>query len=169
MYGQRWTNKKGYKMKNLKKIYLAALLLLPVNVFAAGMVGTGVLADSFGLVNVYYQHKLSKTSGVSVGYASLSGDYLDANIKLTSFAVSYKGYFSNYANGGYWQLGAASLNVTLNSGSLGSGLVSGSQTIPVVLVGYESTIGSNFVVGIEAGLGTNQGLGILGVNAAYMF
>jgi len=156
-------------MKNIKGILLAATLLLPINVFADGMVGTGLIADGVGLVNVYYQHKLSEGSGVTVGYSSLSGSYLDANIKLTSLAVSYKGYFSNYADGGYWQLGAASLDITLNSGTLSSGLSVGSVISPIVVFGYESTLGSNFVLGVEAGFGTNQGLGIFGINAAYMF
>ena len=155
-------------MKKLKRILLVSIFLLPINVFADGnILGTGVLADSIGLTNIYYQHKLSKKSAATIGYASLNGTYLDATVELSSISLSYKGYFSEYANGGYWQLGASSININVTSGTLSTAVDSG--ILPVVLIGYESTLGSNFVLGVEGGFGTNQGLGIFGINASYMF
>jgi len=154
-------------MKNIKKIILAAFLLLPVSVFAEGMVGTAVLADGLGLMNLYYQHKLSDSSSAVLGYTTGTGDVSGGSITLTSFSAGYKGYFSDYADGGFWEIGAAFLNVT---GSTGSSSVNvGSVTLPILVVGYEKTMGSSFVVGGEVGLGTGQGLGVFGLNAAYKF
>jgi len=154
-------------MKNIKKIILAAMLLLPVNVFAEGMIGTAALLDGLGLVNVYYQHKLSDSSAVAVGYLTGTGSVAGGSITVSSFSAGYKGYFSNYADGGFWEVGAAFANVT-GSGS-GSSVNVGSVTLPILIVGYEKTMGSSFVLGGEVGLGTGQGMGILGLNVAYKF
>jgi len=154
-------------MKVIRKILLAAVLVLPVNVFAEGMIGTHVIADAVGVTNLYYQHKLGDSSALNIGYVTLSGiDITGGTVTASSYSVSYKGYFSNYANGGFWQMGAASINVTAVSG--GSSLNLGSVTLPILTAGYESTMGS-LVLGAEAGLGTNQGWGVLSLYAAYKF
>lgn len=157
----------GLKMKNIKKIILAAMLLLPANVFAQGnMIGTAPLLDGLGVVNLYYQGKINDSSAWVVGYSSVSGSFGGGTITATMFSGGYKGYFSNYADGGYWQVGAGFLDVSSASGSLFN---VGTAVIPFATVGYEATMGSNFVLGGEAGLGTGLGWGFLGVNAAYMF
>lgn len=156
-------------MKNYKKIILAAMFLLPVNVFAAGnMIGTDVFADSAGLINVYYQHKLGTKSAVTASYATLNNaTFFGATIDLTVLAVNYKSYISNYARGGYWKAGFASADVSVRSGTLSAGASTGGYFI--VSGGYEMTLAPNFVLGFEAGLGSTTGAGLFGVNAAYMF
>ncbi len=149
-------------MKKLRKIALAALLFLPVSVFAEGMVGTAILLDAIGVYNVYYQHKLSNKGNVVFSVGSISGTYLGSSLTATSYAVSYKAYMDQYADGAYWQLGASSINVS-------SGSLSASGFLPLAVIGYEKTMGSNFVLGGEAGLGTGGGWGYLGVNAAFKF
>jgi hypothetical protein len=155
-------------MKNIKKIFLAAMFLLPVNSFAAGgsMVGTDAFADVAGLVNVYYQHKLSEKSAAVVSYATLSGSFSGATVDLTSLAISYKSYFNQIGKGGYWKAGVAMLNISVTSGTLSG---SGSGTLPTIAAGYEMSMAPNFVLGFEGGLGATTGAGFLGINTAYMF
>ena len=116
---------------------------------------------------MYYQHKLGDSSAAVVGYTTGTGSVSGGSITLTSFSAGYKGYFSNYADGGFWEVGAAFLNVTGSTG--GSSINVGSVTLPILVVGYEKTMGSSFVLGGEVGLGTGQGLGVFGLNAAYKF
>ena len=149
-------------MKKLRKIALAAFLFLPVSVFAEGMVGTAVLLDTLGVYNAYYQHKLSNKGNVVFAVGNISGSYLGSTVSATSFAVSYKGYLDKYADGGYWQIGGSTINV-----SAGSLAVTGFQ--PLAVVGYEKTLGTSFVLGGEIGYGTGGGWGYLGLNAAFKF
>lgn len=155
-------------MKNIKNILLAALLLLPINVYAGGnMIGTGVIATGVGVTNIYYQRQLGDTSAVQLGYVTLSNvSVTGGTVSASSYSVSYKGYFSEYADGGFWQLGASSIDVTGVSGSTSLSL--GSAILPILIVGYDASLGP-LVIGGEVGLGTNQGWGVFSLNAAFKF
>lgn len=150
-----------------KAIVLAIALTGPAAALADGnIIGTGVLHDVSGVPNIYYQHKMSDKGAVVVGYGSVSGMDLGGSfgtLTATAIGLSYKGYLGDYANGGYFQAGVASINVSTSTAGAASGIGF------IAVVGYEAKLGSNFVMGGEVGFGTANGFGLLGVNAGYLF
>jgi len=154
-------------MKKLKAVAIALALFAPLAANAAGsiQVGTAPLLLGLGVTNVYAQFPLGDQSAVQVTYATINGSYSGGTLNASTYSASYKKYFSEYANGGFWQVGAASLNVTASTVST----ITGNATWPILIAGYEKTFSKHFVLGAEGGLGTGGGWGFLGVNAAYQF
>lgn len=82
-------------MKIIKKVLLAAMLVLPVSTFADGnVIGTGAYHTLSSVPNIYYQHKLSDSSAVVLGYGSVDGFDLGGSfgtLTATAVGISYKG------------------------------------------------------------------------------
>lgn len=153
-------------MKKLKSALLALLLVAPLSVQAGNtQVGTAPLLMSLGITNVYGQFPISDNSAIVATYSTINGAYLSGSLEASVSSVSYKKYFSDYARGGYWQAGAAYYNVVASTVTS----VSGSAVVPILVGGYEWTIGESFVLGTEGGLGTGGGWGFFGINAAFQF
>ena len=151
----------------IKTAALAAVLSLASLPALAGdnAIGTGALALAVGIHNLYYQGRINDKSAFTLEVASVSDfDYDNASspIDATGVGASYKYYFSDYMDGGYFKAGLANLNV-----SSGDDSVAG--VIPIILGGFESRAGDNFVMGIEVGIGTTAGFGLLSFNLGATF
>ena len=159
-------------MKKMISLVLATSMLASFNASAAevkdgSMFGTSVLLLAAGVTNIHYQHALTSNSAVNLSYANIDGSYGGETLKLSTFGVGYKYYFSQYASGGYVEGGLTQINVDATTASSGSFSASGS--IPKIVGGYEQTLGKNFVIGYEAGFGAGQGWGLLAINASFRF
>lgn len=136
------------KKKILSALFLVGTLVAPFAAHAeGGIIGTDAKGLADGVTNVYYQHKLNDTAGVQVGFATASG--------VSLFSGYYKGYFGgDYANAGFFRGGAIIGNGSVVFASFG--------------VGYEATLGGNFVVNasynaatvISGGSGNASGIAI---------
>ena len=154
-------------MKNLKAAALALAIFGPVTAYAEGTkIGTAPLLLAVGVTNISAQFQLGDNSAIVARYNDIDGTYLNTTIDLTSYSVAYKNYFSNYANGGYFEVGAANFDVDV---STNSDFTTGSAIIPILVLGYEWGFDSGIVLGVEGGLGTSGGMGVIGVNASYQF
>ena len=154
-------------MKKLKSAIVALTLLGSVSAHAEGIqIGTAPILLAAGVTNISAQFQLGDDSAIVARHNSISGTYLNSTIDLTSYSIAYKGYFNTYADGGYWEVGAANLDVTA---STSSDYTAGNALIPIVVLGYEWGFDSGVVLGVEGGVGTGGGLGLLGVNASYQF
>ena len=126
-----------------------------------GQVSGGGASDTSGLIggvfNLYYQGRLSRNSAILAQFQSGSG--------WSSFGGAYKSYFAGarYTNGPYW---AAGLGIW-DFGSLGN-----ATTIDGSL-GYDFTVGTNLVFGLDATLAYSLDSGgsvtNLGFNIGYKF
>ena len=160
------TKETDVTIRTLRKfVFLAAMF--PALTFAQGsVVGTAPLLLGLGVTNFYFQGQLNDSSAWTVAYSNISGDYQDEELEATVIAASYKGYFSEYANGGYWQLGLAQASVDVSTSDI---FDEGTVMVPIAVVGYETTVGGGVVLGGEVGVGTGHGWGFLGVNAGFTF
>lgn len=153
-------------MNKMKSAVIALALFAPATALAGSVqIGTSPLLLALGVTNVYGQVQLGDTSAIVGSYSSIDGTYTGSLLSLTGYSLAYKGYFSNYANGGYWELGAASFDVIA---SAVSNFSVGTLVIPIAVAGYEKSFG-HLVLGAEGGIGTGGGWGLLGANAAYQF
>jgi hypothetical protein len=160
-------NKEIDVKSRIKALAVALTLTSPAAAVADGnVIGTGVFHDAVGVLNIYYQHKLSDSGAVVLGYGSVNAIDLGGSfgtLTASAIGVSYKGYFSDYANGGYYQVGGSSINISSSTAGAASGIGI------IAVLGYEAKLGKNFIMGGEVGLGTANGFGLIGVNAGYMF
>ena len=141
-------------MKLIKKIAMvSALSMAGMTAQAEGLtIGTGVLADIGGVLNAYVEFGLGSNSAMTIEAASVSNFTYGGNtFSGTGFGATYKYYVSG---DGLFLKGGASM-ITVSSGSASAGGV-----VPIVLVGYEGSSGS-MVYGVEGGMGTTAGMGIL--------
>lgn len=159
-------------MNKILAIILTGFLAMPFSAYAedvnkGSMVGTSALLLGAGVTNIHYQGALTKKSAFTLSYANIDGSFGGDTLKLSTFGVSYKYYFSEYASGGYIDGGITQINVDATTQD--SGPLSASGSIPKIVGGYETTIGDNFVVGFEAGFGAGNGWGILAINTSFRF
>lgn len=156
----------------MKKTIIAASmgLMLSTTAQAEHVVGTGALALGVGVANVYGQAGISDRSALTLEYASMSDvEFFGSTLSADSFGATYKSYFSNYADGGFWKIGAASFNITASSDT--ASYSTGRMMLPILTGGFEKKIGENknFVVGVEGGLGTTAGFGLFNLSVGYAF
>ena len=128
---------------------------------AAGSISGGGLTATSGLaggvMNLYYQGKLSDKSAFEVHFMTDSG--------LSVYGAAYKGYFGNggYANAPFWRAGASLYDL--------GGLAS--ATTLDIGAGYDFKLGNNFVMGLEGiyaySIDSGGSITNLGVNVGYMF
>lgn len=153
-------------MKKIKAAVIALALLSPAAAHAGGtQIGTSPALLALGVTNIYGQFQLGDTSAVVATYSTIDGSYGSDTLNLTGYSLAYKSYFSQYANGGYWEVGAANFDVKASTSSLFS---TGNVVIPILVAGYEKSFGG-LVLGAEGGIGTGGGWGFIGVNAAFQF
>jgi len=154
-------------MKKIKAAVIALALFAPVAAQAGGtQIGTAPLLVSLGVTNIYGQFQIGDTSAIVASYATINGSFGSDTLNLTSYSVAYKSYFSQYANGGYWEVGAGNFDVKASTSSTFT--TTGNVVLPILVAGYEKNFGG-LVVGGEGGIGTGGGWGFLGVNVAYQF
>lgn len=154
-------------MKKLKSAIVALALFGPVAAHSEGIqIGTAPVLLAAGVTNISAQFQLGDSSAIVASHNSINGTYFDTTIDLTSYSIAYKSYFSNYADGGYWEAGAANFDV---KASTNTDFVTGNTVIPTLVLGYEWGFENGVVLGVEGGLGTSGGMGVIGVNASYQF
>ncbi len=155
-------------MKSVNKLLMGlSIMSLPTLAMAEGnMIGTAPMLDVISAPNVYYQGRVNESMAWTVAVAKMNNmDFSDlglGTISGTVYGGGIKGYFAAYANGPYYHLGMAYMNVSSSTSGTGSGI------LPFAVVGYEASLGG-LVFGYEAGLGTAHGFGIIGINLAYQF
>jgi hypothetical protein len=128
---------------------------------AAGQISGGGSSATSGLaggvMNLYYQGKLSNTTAFTAKFMNDSG--------LSVYGGAYKSYFGDgsYANAPYWALGLSIWDF--------AGLAS--ATTVDASVGYDFTVSSKLVMGLDAtyvySLDTGGSITSLGLNVGYMF
>lgn len=155
-------------MKKLNTAIIALALCSSVTVAQAEgtQIGTAPLLLAAGVTNISAQFQLGDDSAVVARYNDINGTYLDTTIDLTGYSVAYKNYFDSYANGGYFEFGAANLDVDV---STNSDFTTGNAIIPILVLGYEWNFNNGIVLGVEGGIGTGGGMGLFGMNASYQF
>ena len=154
-------------MKKVTSSILVGALLCSASAHAEGtQIGTSPVLLAIGVTNIFSQIQAGDRVGITARYNSINGTYLDTTLDFTSVSLAYKSYFNSYAEGAYFELGAASFDVAV---STNSEFTVGSTIMPIAVAGYEWTFDSGFVLGLEGGLGTGGGMGILGVNTAFQF
>ena len=154
-------------MKKVISSILAGALLCSASAHAEGtQIGTSPVLLAIGVTNIFSQIQAGDRVGITARYNSINGTYLDTTLDFTSVSLAYKSYFNSYAEGAYFELGAASFDVAV---STNSDFTVGSTIMPIAVAGYEWTFDSGFVLGLEGGLGTGGGMGILGFNTAFQF
>ena len=153
-------------MKKLCNIFILTATLMSVNSFAGDfIIGTGALGFLTGIPNAYFQGRISDRTAFTVEFANANDiSFLDSTFSATGIGGTFKGYVNNYANGVFWKLGAAYLDV-----SVGDYYGSTSAITPIALVGYEKFIPNGLVYGGEAGWGTTAGFGLLSLYLGYKF
>lgn len=154
-------------MEKVKIALVAVVFLIPVAVYAGGtQIGTAPVLLAMGVKNIYGQFRIGDGSALVASYSAINGSYNTDTMNLTSYSLAYKGYFSKYANGGYWEIGAANFDVKSSTSSLFT--ANSNLMIPILGGGFESKYG-NLVLNSEGGIGTSGGWGFIGFNAAYQF
>ena len=154
-------------MEKLTSSILAGALLCSASAHAEGtQIGTSPLLLALGVTNIFSQIQAGDRVGITARYNNINGTYLDTTLDLTSVSLAYKSYFNSYAEGLYFELGAASFDVEV---STNSDFNVGSTIMPIAVGGYEWSFDNGFVLGLEGGLGTGGGMGIFGVNTAFQF
>ena len=155
-------------MKRLLVALIAAVSFSPLASQAEGtQIGTSPILVAIGGLNVSGQFQLGDNSAIVARYNDFNGTYLqDVTLDLTGYSMAYKRYLADYADGSYFELGAAIFDVAVSSSSA---FTVGSFTSPIAVFGYEWKFDNNFVVGVEGGLGTAGGMGVFGVNTSYQF
>ena len=169
---------KGEDLAMIKTIKKASFIVLVVGAFAvpgtshaagdaivgtqaAGQISGGGSSATSGLaggiMNLYYQGKLSNSTAFTAHFMTDSG--------ITVYGGAYKSYFGNgsYANSPYWAVGL----------SIWDALGLASATTVDASIGYDFTVSSNIVMGLDAtyvySLDTGGNITSLGFNVGYMF
>lgn len=154
-------------MKKITSSILAGALFCSTSAHAEGtQIGTAPLLVAYGVTNIFSQIQAGDRVGITARYNNINGTYLDTTLDFTSVSIAYKSYFNSYAEGLYFELGAASFDVEV---STNSDFTVGSTIMPIAVGGYEWSFDNGFVLGLEGGLGTGGGMGIFGVNTAFQF
>jgi len=162
----------------IKTIRKASYIALALGIFAApgtshaagdAIVGTQVAGQisgggssatsglAGGVVNLYYQGKLSNSTAFEVHFMNDTG--------LTVYGGAYKAYFGDgvYANSPFWRAGLS----IWDFGGFAS------ATTVDVGAGYDFKVGTNLVMGLEGvyvySLDTGGSITSLGFNVGYMF
>ena len=162
------SQKGSQTMKRLIAALVALASFSPLASQAEGtQIGTAPILVATGGLNLSAQFQFGDKSALVARYNDFNGTtWQDITLDLTGYSLAYKGYLNSYADGPYFELGAASIDVAVSSSSA---FTVGSMAVPIAVFGYEWTFGNNFVVGIEGGFGTAGGMGVFGVNTSYQF
>lgn len=144
---------------NFRIIVLLSLLTVQGMSWGSNSVGISALGLGDGSLNIYYQHQFNFDGAMYFHYTSVDDASLARGLSGQSLAGAYKFYSQNYGSGNYLMAGAAIFHAAASSERT-------PHALPILVIGKEWKY-QHLVVGVETGLGTMGGTGLIGVNLAY--